>query len=56
MVKKITKNKDMKNHSEAIEYLTKELIELGIIEELDDIKAVGHRVVQLQLIYMIRVL
>ncbi len=38
-------NKEFKNHKEAVEYLLEQLIELKIIDSLDEIDAVGHRLV-----------
>ena len=43
--KKIKINKDFNNHKEAVEYLLDQLIELKIINNLEDIDAVGHRLV-----------
>ena len=43
---KIEKQQDLKDHKVAINILLKELIDLKIIEDLNEIKAVGHRVVQ----------
>ncbi len=43
---KIRKEKDLNNHKEAVEYLVQELLENKIIESLDEIKGIGHRVVQ----------
>ena len=40
---KITR--DMENHGEAVELLLKQLIEQNVISSLDEIDAVGHRVV-----------
>ena len=42
---KIKKEKDMKDHKEAIELLIKELLENKIINSLDEIEGVGHRLV-----------
>ena len=42
---KIKINKDFNNHKEAVEYLLEQLIELKIINKLDEIDAVGHRLV-----------
>ena len=42
---KIEKKKDFKNHAEAVETLINELLENKIIESLDEIKGVGHRLV-----------
>ncbi|MBQ6687590.1 MAG: acetate kinase [Bacilli bacterium] len=41
---KIKKAKLLKDHSEAVQILIAELLENKIIESLDEIKAVGHRV------------
>lgn len=43
--KKIQKNVDMKNHMAAVRILLDELISNGVISSLDEIEAVGHRVV-----------
>ncbi len=43
---KIKKEVDLKNHGVAFEILVNELIENNIVNSLEDIKAVGHRVVQ----------
>lgn len=43
---KIRKDVDLSNHSVAVGFLTKELLENNIVESLDEIKAVGHRTVQ----------
>ena len=42
---KIKKEKEFKSHSEAVATLIDELIENKVIESLDEIKAVGHRLV-----------
>lgn len=42
---KIKKEADMRNHKDAIELLIKELIDNKIINSLDDIDGVGHRLV-----------
>jgi len=42
---KIKKEADMRDHKEAIELLVKELIENKIINSLEDIDGVGHRLV-----------
>ena len=42
---KIKKSKFLSNHSEAVQVLIDELFENKVIESLDEIKAVGHRVV-----------
>ena len=41
---KIRKEKPLKNHTEAAEVLIKELLENKVVESLDEIKGVGHRV------------
>ncbi len=41
---KITKEYDLKDHSIAVNKLMSELIELGIINSLDEIEGVGHRI------------
>ena len=43
---KIKKEVDLPNHEKALEILMNELIENKIVESLDDIKAIGHRIVQ----------
>lgn len=42
---KIEKEADITDHSEAVQILLKELIENKVIDSLDEIKAVGHRIV-----------
>ena len=42
---KIRKEAVLNNHDDAVSYLTKELQSVGIIQFLDEIKGVGHRVV-----------
>ena len=42
---KIRKERPLKNHTEAAEVLIEELLENGVVEALDEIKGVGHRVV-----------
>lgn len=42
---KITKEVDLPDHQVAVDYLTKELLENKVVESLDEIKGVGHRVV-----------
>ena len=37
---------ELKNHERAFELLVKELIDNNIVDSLEDIKAIGHRVVQ----------
>ena len=41
---KITKEYDLKDHSVAVKKLMNELISLGIINSLDEIEGVGHRI------------
>lgn len=44
-----TKNEkvfDVKDHNEAVEMILKDLVSLGILKSLDEIKGVGHRIVQ----------
>lgn len=43
---KIKKECNLKSHKEAFETLMKELKELKVIESFDEIKGVGHRIVQ----------
>ena len=43
---KIKKEVDLPNHTVAFELLIKELIDNNIVSSLDEIKGVGHRVVQ----------
>ena len=43
---KIRKEVDLANHSVAVGFLTKELLENNIVESLEEIKGVGHRTVQ----------
>ena len=43
---KIEKKKDLTNHEEAFETLVDELKANNVVESLDEIKAIGHRVVQ----------
>ena len=42
---KIKKEKQLKNHSDAVNILVEELISNNVIERLEDIDAVGHRIV-----------
>ena len=42
---KIKKERPLKNHTEAAEVLIEELLENKVVESLDEIKGVGHRVV-----------
>ncbi len=41
---KIKKSRPLANHEEAVEVLKEELIENNVVSSLDEIKAVGHRV------------
>ena len=43
---KIEKHCDLKDHKVAIDILLKELTDLKVIEDLNEIKGVGHRIVQ----------
>ena len=43
---KIRKDVDLPSHTVAFEYLIQELLEHHIVESLDEIKRIGHRVVQ----------
>lgn len=43
---KIRKDVELSNHSVAVGFLTKELLENNIVETLEEIKGVGHRIVQ----------
>ncbi len=43
---KIKKEKVLNNHEEAFETLVQELKDNGVVESLDEIKGIGHRVVQ----------
>ena len=43
---KIKHEVELKNHERAFELLVKELIDNNIVDSLEDIKAIGHRVVQ----------
>lgn len=42
---KIRKDVELKDHKDAVEVLLKELVDLGVIKSLDEIDAVGHRLV-----------
>lgn len=42
---KIGKDVEMSDHQDAVNVLLKELIDQGVIESLDEIEAVGHRIV-----------
>lgn len=43
---KIEKKHELNNHEEAFETLVKELEENNVVENLDEIKGIGHRIVQ----------
>ena len=43
---KVKKEVDLKNHEKAFEILMEELLENKIVASLDEIKAIGHRIVQ----------
>ena len=43
--KKIKKEYEIKNHAEAVKHLLEELLNEGIVSSLDEIEAVGHRIV-----------
>ena len=43
---KIKKEVELKNHESALEILMEELIDNQIVESLDEIKAIGHRIAQ----------
>ena len=43
---KIKKEVELKNHERAFELLIEELLENKVVESLDEIKAIGHRIVQ----------
>ena len=43
---KVKKEVELKNHKKAFEILVEELIENKVVESLDEIKGIGHRVVQ----------
>ncbi len=43
---KITKEVDLPNHTTAFKILVEELINYGIVKDLEEIKAIGHRCVQ----------
>ena len=43
---KVKKEVELKNHERAMELAMEELIENGIVSSLDEIKAIGHRIVQ----------
>lgn len=42
---KVTKEVELPDHQVAVDYLAKELLENHVVESLDEIKGVGHRVV-----------
>ena len=42
---KVYVKKEIKTHKDAVDILLKELVEKGIVKSLNDIKAVGHRIV-----------
>ena len=48
---KIYKKEKIDNHEKAVNILLTELVEKGIVKKLDDIKAVGHRVVHGGVLY-----
>ena len=48
---KIYNKKEINNHEEAVNILLTELVEKNIVKSLDDIKAVGHRVVHGGVLY-----
>lgn len=43
---KIKKEATLKNHKEAFDILVKELLDNKLVESLDEIKGIGHRIVQ----------
>jgi acetate kinase len=43
--KKVVKEVELKDHNDAVKYLLEELIENKVINSLDELEAVGHRVV-----------
>ena len=43
---KVKKEVELKNHERAMELVMEELMENNIVESLDDIKAIGHRIAQ----------
>ena len=43
---KTKKEADLKSHAEAVKILVQELLDNNIVESLDEIKGIGHRVVQ----------
>lgn len=42
---KIKKEVELKNHEEAVKILTQELLDNNVVSSLDEIKAIGHRMV-----------
>ena len=42
---KLKREVRLKTHVDAVEYLVEELIKNGVIKQLDEIKAIGHRIV-----------
>ena len=48
---KIYRKEEIKTHEDAVNTLLTELVEKGIVKKLDDIKAVGHRVVHGGVLY-----
>ena len=42
---KLKREVSLKTHVDAVEYLVEELIKNGVIKQLDEIKAIGHRIV-----------
>ena len=48
---KIYKKEEIKTHEDAVNTLLTELVDKGIVKKLDDIKAVGHRVVHGGVLY-----
>ena len=42
---KITEEAEMQNHSDAVKILMEKLIELGVVQSLEEIDGIGHRVV-----------
>jgi len=43
---KVRKDVELSNHSVAVGFLAKELLENNIVESLEEVKGVGHRIVQ----------
>ena len=48
---KVYQKASIKNHQEAVNTLLKLLVEKGIVKTLDDIEAIGHRVVHGGVLY-----